>query len=368
MQPKILLVTSFYPEFLSDLYQAEPELSAMPYKEQHKRLFDTGFGVGDAYSANLRLLGCEAIDIVCDADVMQQAWADEHGLTQSGNIHDRRRQILAAQVEAFRPDVVYVFEWSPLGDEFLHAMKRKVALRVGQIASPIPENRTFSGYDLMLSSWPPIVDHFAATGMTSAYFRLGFDERVWERIGQQPRRFDVTFVGGFAPSHTARVPWLEALLGEVDIDIFGYGLDRVPSNSPIRDHFRGPAWGHRMFEILGQSKITLHLNATINVPGQASDDYACAMRFYEASGMGTCLLTENKSNLSDLLTPGTEICAYENMDQAIEIIRHYLTHDTERETIAQAGQARTLREHTYRARMSELLEILTRQLAARSSR
>jgi hypothetical protein len=338
----------------------------MPYEDQHKRIFDSGFGVGDAYSANLRLLGCEAEDVVCDADIMQQVWADEHGLTLSGNIHNRRRQIVAAQVEAFKPDVLYMFEWSPLGDEFMHAMKSKVGLRVGQIASPLPDNRTFSGYDLMLSSWPPIVSHFNAKGMTSEYFRLGFDERVWERLGQQPRHFDVTFVGGFAPSHANRVPWLEALLGEVDIDIFGYGLDRVPANSPIHDHFRGPAWGRRMFEILGQSKITLHLNATINVAGQVSDSYACAMRFYEATGMGTCLLTENKNNLSELLTPGKEICAYDNMDQAIEMIRHYLTHDTQRDAIAKVGQARTLREHTYRVRMFELAEILVRHLTARS--
>ena len=51
------------------------------------------------------------------------------------------------------------------------------------------------------------------------------------------------------------------------------------------------------------------------------------------------------------------------MDDLVEKARHYLAQEDERRTIAAAGQARTLREHTYELRMQELAEILRSHLA-----
>ena len=45
-----------------------------------------------------------------------------------------------------------------------------------------------------------------------------------------------------------------------------------------------------------------------------------------------------------------------------ELIAYYLEHPGEAAAIAQAGQRRTLREHTYQCRMIELESILERHL------
>jgi spore maturation protein CgeB len=44
------------------------------------------------------------------------------------------------------------------------------------------------------------------------------------------------------------------------------------------------------------------------------------------------------------------------------MVRYYLDHPDEAEAIARAGQARTLREHTYQSRMVELNSILSKYL------
>ena len=80
----------------------------------------------------------------------------------------------------------------------------------------------------MVSSWPPIVEHFRGEGINAEFFKLGFDDRVGDRLAETTSptsggpNYDVTFVGGFAPSHTDRILWLENLLREIDIDVFGY--------------------------------------------------------------------------------------------------------------------------------------------------
>jgi spore maturation protein CgeB len=51
---------------------------------------------------------------------------------------------------------------------------------------------------------------------------------------------------------------------------------------------------------------------------------------------------------------------YSSAEEAAEKIRYYLEHEDERASIAAAGHARTLAEHTYAHRMRELEQILNR--------
>ena len=355
---RVLLLQTYYPEFLDELYAHNPGLSEMDYDGQLSRIFAEAFGIGDSYSAGLRALGCEAVEVITNADVAQMAWATERGISLSDDRHERRRQIVAAQVEHFRPEVLIVFEWCPLGDAFLSEIKSKVRLLVGQISSPLPANRTFGSYDLMLSSWPPIVEYFRGIGMDAEPLKLAFDERILDRLPARSPEYDVTFVGGFGPAHTDRIPWLERLLEHIEIDIFGYGLDRVPSTSPIHGCFRGPAWGWRMYEILQTSRVTLNLHARIDVRGSVARNVAASMRLYEATGVGTCLVTEWKDNLAEMFEPGQEVVAYTGADDCVEKIRGCLSRESERSRIAEAGQRRTLSEHTFSSRTGELLDLL----------
>ena len=111
-----------------------------------------------------------------------------------------------------------------------------------------------------------------------------------------------------------------------------------------------------MYRALARSRITL--NRHINV----AENNANNMRLYEATGVGAMLLTDRKDNLQDLFEIGREVVAYSSKEEAAELVRYYLEHPQEAEQIAKAGQARTLREHTYAHRMQELVPILNRYL------
>lgn len=358
---KILFIDGIYPEFQKELYAGRPGLNQQPYAQQLTALLESGFGHGDAYSHGFRQLGWEAADIVGDADAAQRQWAHEQGLALPENVHDMRRAVVAAQVESFKPDVLYVFEWSPLGDAFLAEMKAKVRLLVGQVASPLPEGRTYAAYDVMLSSYPPLVDYFRRLGQRAEAARLGFDPRVLKRVAIPPvPKYDVTFVGGFAPSHTDRVAWLERILRDIKVDVFGYGVEKLPAGSPIRAAHRGSAWGWSMYEILAASRVTLNLHATITAGGRVLDGAANNMRLFEATGMGTCLLTDTKPNLGKLFDIGREVKTFDSAEDCVARIGEILANEPRRKEIAAAGQARTLKDHAYPLRMQRLAEIIGR--------
>ena len=141
---KLLLIDTYYQQFLDDLYAREPSLAVQDFDAQLARLLAQAFSVGDAYSDSLRTLGCECLEIIANASPLQARWAAEHDLALTGDAKERMRQVVAAQISHYKPDVLFVFEWCPLGDAFLTEIKRRVKLLVGQISSPLPQNRTFA--------------------------------------------------------------------------------------------------------------------------------------------------------------------------------------------------------------------------------
>jgi len=88
--------------------------------------------------------------------------------------------------------------------------------------------------------------------------------------------------------------------------------------------------------------------------------YANNMRLFEATGVGTLLITDWKVNLHEMFKPGDEVIVYRSPEECTELARYYLEHDDEREAIAHAGQERTSREHTYCHRMRELVDIVSK--------
>lgn len=382
---RVVIVDPYYPRFLRDHYAANPLLTECSYGEQLSSLLGECFGTSDAYSRAFRHLGHQAEEVVPNCEPLQLAWAREHGAAswkrkflRASRLplgrwarHQALQQIAAAQIEAAHPEVVYFQELSFLHPRTLERLRRRGYLLVGQIATTLPSSDRLRRFDLLISSLPRFVERFRELGIDAEYLPLGFDSLVLERAerrghGMDPagsRPHTVTFVGGvdtYAHSHRAHL--LEHLCRTTDIAVWGYGAETLPASSSILPRYRGEAWGLDMYEVLGQSQIT------INTHRPLADGFANTMRLFEATGAGTLLLTEQAPNLPALFEPGSEVIPYTGLDDLVDKIRHYREHDGERIRVAAAGQARTLGEHTYERRIDELATLLDRRISDRRSR
>jgi len=117
-----------------------------------------------------------------------------------------------------------------------------------------------------------------------------------------------------------------------------------------------PVMGMDMYNLLHQSKITFNKHADL-ARGNVGN-----MRMFEATGVGTCLLTDNGSNMQDLFEPDKEVVVYYSVDEAVEKVTYLLDHPGEAEQIAKAGQARTLRNHTIMNRCQQIDEVIQKNL------
>jgi spore maturation protein CgeB len=362
---RFLIVDTYYQAFLDAFYAEHPDLVLQTYELHWRLLMEQCFGTADFYSANLQCLGHEATEVVANCRPLQLQWARERDLSLRHKLRKRAYRgvpmpcmekdwfypVLFAQVKSHRPDIVHFQDPGNTDPAFPREIRPYVRLISAQIASPIPAKADLKPYDLMLSSLPNFVERFRQQGMQSYQLNAGFEPRVLKRLNNAPGS-NVVFVGGLSGCHGSRVQFLERVARRTRVDWWGYGIENLAPDSPLRKTFHGPAWALRMYEKLSNARITL--NHHIDV----AEHYANNMRLYEATGVGSLLVTDAKCNLPSLFEPGKEALAYRNSEECIELIEHYLKHDEERDLIARCGQQRTLREHSYYRRMEELLELI----------
>jgi len=246
---RLLILNMDYPAFLAWLYSEHPALESRTYNEQMQARMESLYGIADFYSGNLRKLGHEAYDIHPNNEPMQKTWAREHGVkiresapaAQSGRsfLQNVRRlaagtmlrrlkplfrplltridkppawfyDILAAQIEHYKPDVLLNQVIYSISGAFLREIKPGIRLLVGQhAASPLPEARDYSCYDLIISSFPPTLDYFRRRGVPVAPLRLGFEPRVLSFLEPGDPPEELTFIGSLSSVHGSRTDWLE---------------------------------------------------------------------------------------------------------------------------------------------------------------
>jgi spore maturation protein CgeB len=107
-----------------------------------------------------------------------------------------------------------------------------------------------------------------------------------------------------------------------------------------------------MYQVLRRSRITL--NSHIDLAGNEAGN----MRLFEATGVGTCLLTDFKDNLDTLFAPDREVATWRSIDDCLTAIGRYIGDTDGRAEIARAGHARTMAQHTYGHRTREILGLI----------
>jgi hypothetical protein len=418
---RLLKIGVYYPTYLEQFYTLRPGLAALPYAAQHAALMDDCFGSSDFWTKALSELGYETCDLVANAEPMQKVWAAEHGFEFRES--DWLFEITAAQVRDFRPDALIVADYSTVTAAFLQHLRDvcpSLRLVLGWCGAPYRDGSVFGACDVVLSCVPELVTHFVERGHRSRHVNHAFEPRILGKLDVTAApNADFVFLGSIIKSdkfHLEREKILSRLVGETHLQIWSEvgpqtplrrqrkapesrpaGSDeraaartgvrarvaslpllggvarrasRILLGGPAR-HARAPSvderiarrarpslFGLEMFQQLHDSRVTLNTHIDIS-PVNASN-----MRLFEATGVGTCLLTDWKSNLPDLFEPDAEVVAYRDAAECIEKVKYLLSHEAERRRIAAAGQRRTLRDHTFESRAAQIDAIIHETLSS----
>lgn len=166
-----------------------------------------------------------------------------------------------------------------------------------------------------------------------------------------PEKFVTWPVGFFADDYDRSLSREDILSGQRDIEIImicdrnaPWRMNRVDSFASAfpQGAYYGEGWPKGFLPeaervpILQRSRIGINIH---NSTGPIN------FRTYYLPANGVMQICDNKSHLRCLFELNKEVIGFDNIDEAVELCRYYLTHDEERRQIAAAGWERALRDY-----------------------
>jgi spore maturation protein CgeB len=310
---------------------------------------------------------------VCDASPFAAGFRGLAGFRarapDRGRLESRYLELVAdgvlARVEHEQPDLVLAMAQAPLTAAALQALA----------ARDVPTALWFVEDFRRFPYWQDVGPHyryvfsiqrddclaaFAAAGIARThYLPCAADPAVHRPLALDPAEQTafgsaVSFVG--AGYRNRRVAFRH--LADLDLRIWGSewaGADGVWPLVQRQGARISSADGVRIFNA---SAINLNLHSSTYVDGVDPRGDFVNPRTFELAACGAFQLVDERRLLPELFVPGVEVATFASVPELRDRIAHYLAHPEERAAIAAAGRRRVLAEHTYAARMGELLEVV----------
>lgn len=317
-------------------------------------------------------------------DIEASFFAVDEVMLEHGRDEMNRR--LLAQVNETKPDLLFCFL-------FTEEIKKETIATI----STTTATKTFNWFaddhwrfSIYSKNWAPLFTAISTTDSQAPekYKNLGIKHVIktqWAanhflytpQTASQSSRYEVTFVG---QNYGNRGTYIESLK-QAGVPVEGFG-----SGWPA-----GRVNFERMLEIFSLSKISLNFteSSPINFKeavkmlaklvikkelgsykfdahhvleniGSLSGSRRSQIkgRTFEVPACQGFLLTGEADNIDEYYIPDKEIAVYTDTQDLIEKCRYYLSHEDEREAIAKAGYERTIKDHTYVHRFTEIFKIL----------
>ncbi len=100
------------------------------------------------------------------------------------------------------------------------------------------------------------------------------------------------------------------------------------------------------------------LNLVITRGAHASVPRSSSSRPFELAAMGCCMVCNPYDGIEAWFEPNKELFVVHSEEEAIDRYRYLLTHDAERRQVAAAARQRVLKQHTFRHRARQLIDIV----------
>ncbi|MFB3819477.1 MAG: glycosyltransferase [Candidatus Methylomirabilales bacterium] len=210
-------------------------------------------------------------------------------------------------------------------------------------------------YDCYFTNSRGSLDAYRAAGTPGVRFLpVGIDPEVHRPRALDPAEApryasDICFAGDWS---AVREQWLLRLQARFRVRLWGPWGKKLPLDSPLRavltDGFFRP---DEMVKAFAGAKLVLNLHTWFG-----HWPYGVNPRLFEAAGTGACQLVDRKEEIPDLYRVPDEVVCVDSLEECERTAERLLAERSEREAIGARARERTLREHTYDARMQELLQ------------
>ncbi len=401
---RFLRITTASSDYVRSFYGARPGLERRSHSEQRAVYFGDHLAWGDSLKLPLEELGYTYLGIDSAAAPLLAQWGVEN---MFGSKKISPLNLVVEQARRFAPEVMM---FNSPDRVLLAAIKNacpSLRLSFGWVGSALGYRELWREMDFILSCAPESVEELRRRGARAEHLNHGFDPQLNELPLCPGRELDLSFVGTIVRRgqfHLDREELLETIAQDLPLVIFTpstksgardygksllsgglYGVSsllkavgllgparrnwgwfdrlvpfasplKLPVNRRLARISRPAVYGLDYYAVLRRSRVSLNIHA------DSSPRFASNIRLFEATGVGSCLLTDWKPNLGNLFEIDREVVSYRSAAECHSKARWLLEHPRERAKIAQRGQARAVRDHSFDLRARQLDEIIRRYL------
>jgi len=265
------------------------------------------------------------------------------------------RRLLGAIAEQ-PPELFLALYGVNVSERVLAELRARGALRVNWwLNDPFQWQRAvplLARYDVAFTNAKYSVAAYAAAGLKHVHFLpSACDASLHRPLEGRVAQWLVSFAGDWSPLR-------ERLLGllveaGIDVRLFGPWRRKLAHGSPLRRRLEhGFFTPERMVEIFAGSQATLNVHTW-----RERYDYGLNPRVFEAGACGTPQLVDHKRELDELFTPAERagMLVYRDDDELVRLARSLPARAPELRAAARAAAASFQRQHSYRARVAELM-------------
>lgn len=372
---RLLRISNFPEKYSSQIYAPSKFSQEDSYAKSLDNYFKQFISIGDAITYELNKLGSyEAVEVVMNHRLLQQKWAEENNFKYSENW---QIDILKQQIQAFKPEIIFVN--STLIDYKLFQFLTEginIKLSLSWDGYPYTSAEKNKGFGVVLTCVNSICKKYIDLGADARLLPFAFDDRILPWCNTS-RDEVVNFVGSLSVGHVYRRNSLIHLLKHhVDLKLY---IDNISighqwlSKPMLREVLQrkdlkgfidiyylqrynlGVRFGLDMYRQMQSAWMTLNFHGD-DVPEAGN------MRLFEATGLGTCLVTDYKPNLSDYFSFDDEIVVFRNNDELLEKVKYLEKNPSQLLEIGKKAQKRVMENYLWKHRVLLLDKIILSRL------
>lgn len=369
---KLVRISSIPPKLVASIYQEFETKLPSSYEDGYQLYFNRFIAISDAITHELNQVeGFSATEIVFNHELLQKAWMKQFKSLEEKN----PLEIVRHQLDFYQPDVILVntglFEESDI-----RAIAPATCFIMAWDGFVTPLLQKNKPYDLILTCLDTIQQKYQTIGTPSEILHFAFDPRVLDFVSIEKTEF-CTFSGSISPVHLSRQDLLYRLTkAPIDFHLYlgnydtGYNpfsrtiLREILQNKNILNLFKvvqlqaknnTGGWGIDMYQILARSIATLNFHGD-------EVKRACNIRLFEATGLNTCLVTDDLPGLSDFYEKDKEVVAFSGIDDLIDKLIYLEKNPQHAKQIGEAGKQKVFAQHLWKHRVQELISIIHKHI------
>ena len=257
----------------------------------------------------------------------------------------------------FKPDLLFTIYGVKLSAETLSIAKSAgIKTACWWINDPFQFERGLAmagNYDVWFSNSAECAKQIALkTGVKAYFLPTACDPDTHKHVeANKDFASEVCFAGDWSPEREQLVKNLVDT--GINMRIFGPWQKKLAKDSPLHRYltpgFFTPA---QMAIYFSSTKIVLNFHTWY---GDAS--HGVNPRLFEAAACRSVQVVDFKDEIPLLFDVNNEISIYNNTDELPKLIKDLLKNPAKREQLADLGQKRALKDHTYAARMQQMLDL-----------